>query len=130
MIAKSKRGLTFIEVLVTLVILSAGIVVIYRSFFLCIDYARVTACRLRANDWLEEKIIQTQMSFAQSGAENFVPASDTLSENIHQKTIEFQWQPQIEAVKGMEGNFWLDGQVIWNDGKRQTRMERQAVIGL
>src|SRR5579872_1277046 len=60
----SVQGFTFVEVMVSLVILCCGIVLIYKSFFLCADYLNNLTCRLYASSLMDEKIGDITESFA------------------------------------------------------------------
>src|ERR1039457_5245129 len=58
-------GFTFVEVMVSLVVLCCGIVVIYKSFFLCADYLNNLTCRIYASSLIDEKIGDIAKSFAE-----------------------------------------------------------------
>ena len=60
---RGERGLTFIEVMVTAVILSAGLVAVYRSFFTGVDYLNHLACRLHALNMIEGRVSTSERGF-------------------------------------------------------------------
>src|SRR3989338_1352826 len=52
----SKRGFSFLEVMVAVMVLSGGLISIYKSFFTSLDYTNHLTIRLQANILLDEKI--------------------------------------------------------------------------
>src|SRR5271155_1181395 len=72
----NSRGFTFVEVMVSLVVLCCGIVMIYKSFFLCADYLNNLTCRLYASSLIDEKIGDIAKSFADWSAKNSIDLGD------------------------------------------------------
>jgi len=61
-LAITEKGFTFIEVMVALVVLSAGIVTVYRSFFLCVDYLNNITTRIYASHLLDQRMADISLS--------------------------------------------------------------------
>ncbi|MDE2027350.1 MAG: prepilin-type N-terminal cleavage/methylation domain-containing protein, partial [Candidatus Omnitrophica bacterium] len=78
----NRSGFTFVEVMVALVVLCGGIVLIYKSFFLCADYLNNLTCRLYASSLLDEKIGRITRAFAEWPARELNFGSNTVTLTI------------------------------------------------
>src|SRR3989338_11171657 len=60
---KRNRGVSFVEVMVAAAILSFGIVMLYRAFFVSLNYVNHITYRLYAMNILDNKISMLQKTF-------------------------------------------------------------------
>ena len=127
---RRNSGFTFIEVMVALVVLSAGIVFVYKSFFLCLDYISRLSARLQASQMVDAKIGDITRAFREHGdTAAFSSGPQTITQDINRKRIDFLYQVQFEAVPGFEGLYHLSVGVSWIDAGRKARFMRSILVG-
>jgi len=89
---KFLTGFTLIEVMVTVSILSFGILLLYHSFFISVDSVQYASNRLNAQIWLDNKAWEEKDSFMRAGA---IPtASDTGTFKLNGRDFAFQRSTQ------------------------------------
>ncbi len=122
------RGFTFVEVMVSLVVLCCGIVLIYKSFFLCADYLNNLTSRLYASSLIDEKIGDISKSFAEwpARALNLGDTSVTLSVNY--KPVRFNYDIKLAPLPDVKSVWQLDVKLSWIDGPRSMRAQRSAYM--
>jgi len=108
-IGNNKKGFTFIEVMVTLVVLSAGIVFVYKSFFLCADYLTRLSLRLDANQLLDNKI---------SEIKRYVKDSRDLSFS----------RSGVLPIVGFNHRYQLDVQLTWEERGVKRHLSRVSML--
>lgn len=116
--------------MVTLVVLSTGIVFVYKSFFLCVDYLSRISARLHANELIDERIADITRLVRGSGAITVDAGPSSVTWNINNKPVDFQYQVQWDPVPGYDGLYRLDVGVSWRDAGRPARLAHSAVISL
>lgn len=114
----------------TLVVLSAGIVAVYKTFFLCTDYLTRLSMRLLAHELLDEKIADISRQLRQNGNASFSLGPTTVTKEINRKTVDFSYQIQLAPVAGSDGLFRLQAGVSWPDAGRTDRFSRAALLSV
>ena len=122
--SQSQRGFSFFELMVTVAVLSSGLVLLYNAFFLAIDYAQRVSCRLYAINLLDKKINEIQMLFQEKSQLIFNEKLDTETVNINHRKVKFQFTTNVEQKQGIEGVYQVDLNLSWDDGKRISRLAR------
>ena len=124
----STKGFTFVEVMVSLVVLCCGIVLIYRSFFLCADYLNNLTCRLYASSLIDEKIGDISKSFAEWPLKdlNFGDAFVTL--DINHKPVRFTYDIALQPLADVKSVWQLDVRLSWMDGPRSMHANRSVYM--
>ncbi len=126
----NSRGFTFVEVMVTLVILSAGIVFIYKTFFLCVDYLSRLTIRLYAGQLVEARIADLQRKAQASGGLGFERGPMSVRQEFNHKPVEFAFQIDLNPVHGFEDLYQMQVGVSWVDGGRGNNFKRLAMVDL
>ncbi len=126
----SRSGFTFIEVMITLVILSAGIITIYRTFFLCVDYLSRLSMRMYANELIDEKIADISRVFHETADLSAATGSSVVNKEINHQQVKFAYNIDFLPVDGYDGLFQLKVGVVWAESGRTTKMARMAVLAL
>ena len=121
---RGDRGITFIEVMVTVVILSAGLVAIYRSFFIGLDYLQHLSCRLYALNLMESKIASAEQNFRSLKDFDIGPLTDTAVINNH--PVEFRFTVNLVPVGNLLSVFKLDIAISWEERQRVVTVSRSA----
>ena len=122
------QGFTFVEVMVALVVLSAGIVMIYKSFFLCVDYLSYLSCRLYASQMIESKISDISHSYKANQDNTFNRGAMTESLEINHKWIDFNYSIDMFPIKSLENVYRLKVTLGWYDGRRLLHLTRESIL--
>lgn len=119
----SKKGFTFIEIMVTLAILSAGLVSVYRSLFILLDSIGFVSSRLQAQCLVDNKVweIENNLKPTLIGAELGKDASLG-------KLKDFRWQINISPIKGLPGLSNMRVAVLWQEKGRQAEVARDTYL--
>lgn len=124
------QGFTFVEVMVTLVILSSGIVFIYKTFFLCADYLSRLSLRLQAVELLDEKIDTMARLLKEKGGMAFSPGDASVVRTVQNKSVTFQYVVDVAQVPGFEDVWRCDVGISWPETGRQSQLSRSAILSL
>jgi len=125
---KFTKGFTFVEVMVSLVVLSCGIVLIYKSFFLCADYLNNLTCRLYASSLIDEKIGDICESFAEWPAKDLDLGASSVTLDINHKPVLFNYEVHFAPLSDVKSVWELDVKLFWIDGRRNMHAERSAYM--
>ena len=124
---KSESGFTFIEIMVTLVILSVGIVAIYQALFSSLDHISHLNSRLYANIMLEDRVAKVERILR---AYKVLPFELDPQEavDVGVKTIHFNPEMKISEVGDYIDIFKIDVAYSWEENGRTIRLSRSAYI--
>ena len=124
-----KSGLTFIEVMVTIVILSTGIVIIYKALLMSLDYQSHLTRRLYALNLLEGALIDVQLRYDGGQISPGGPEQDIYEVVLNNRTVSFQFT--IDFFQDYELlNIWRGDAVLsWPERGRTFSLIRSIYIG-
>jgi hypothetical protein len=114
--------------MVSLVVLCSGIVLIYKSFFLCADYLNNLTCRLYASSLIDEKIGDITKSFAEWPSQDLNLGDNDVTLVINHKPIHFIYDVKLGPLKDVNSVWQLDVHLSWVDGPRNMHAERSAYM--
>ena len=121
-------GLSFFETMVAVVILSSGLVFIYKAFFIALDYTEHLKCRLYANVLLDEKISSLERLLQDQNQIPFSQGKEIESVQVENRKIDFQYTIDLRGVENMKGLFEINISIGWQQGKRWVSLSRDAYI--
>ena len=121
-------GFTFVEVMVALVILCSGIVMVYKSFFLCADYLNNLTYRMYASSLLDEKIGDITKVFAEWPAKPMDFGGKTTALLINHKSIPFTFDINLAPLNDVKSVWQVDVNLTWPDGPRTMHAFRSAYL--
>ncbi len=123
----NKKGFTFVEVMVTLSILSVGLVMIFKSYFLAADRMGHLQNRFHANILLDNQISEVERRFRLHGA---LPLGMKLSQSVDigPRRVEFEPTIQLKEVDGFPEIFELVLSLSWMEGSRERLLSRSTFI--
>ena len=124
----NSRGFTFVEIMVSLVVLCCGIVLIYKSFFLCSDYLNNITCRLYASSLIDEKIGDIAESFAEWPAKALNFGDSSVIADINYKPVHFTYDINLQPLTDVKSVWEVDVKLSWVDGPRNMHMQRSAYM--
>ncbi len=114
--------------MIALVILSGGIIMIYKSFFLCVDYLSYLTCRLYASQMIESKIADVSRSYKQSADSLFDRGAATEMIEVNHKWVDFNYTIEMSPVAGLEYLYRLKVTLAWYDGRRLMKLYRESLL--
>ncbi len=121
-------GFTFIEVMVALMVLSAGIVMVYKSFFMCLDYLSYLTCRIYASQMIESKIADISHSYKKNQDNTFDRGAMTESLEVNRKWIDFNYSIDMFPERGLDYVYRLKVVLSWHDGHRLMHLSRESLL--
>lgn len=123
----ANAGFTFIEIMVTLAVLSGSIVMIYRALFSSLDHMSRLNSRLYADILLEDRIATIERTLRAYKALPF-ELNPPQAVDVGAKEIQFTPQMKISEVSGFMDVFQIDLALQWQEGQRQIQLSRSAYI--
>ncbi len=124
MFARRNTGLTFMEVMVTAVILSAGLVALYRSFFIGADVVTHLSNRLYALNLLESRIATIERDFR--SLKDFDIGSMSEEAVINHRPVTFHYAISLQPVGNLLSIFRLDITLSWEERGHVLSLSRSA----
>ncbi len=119
-----RRGFTLVEVMIAASIMALGAVLIYESFFMCIDSFNNCADRLDIAPWIDEKIWQAQDEIMRAGTlDEFDKTGGFVMDNN-----QYNWRlySQILSASLFYDLYKVNLNVSWKEGKRYAKSSRTA----
>ena len=123
----SKRGFSFIEVMVTVVILSVGLVSIFQTFIISMDRMSHLTQRIYATHLLDNQIITIERRLR---AYQVLPFDFNQVEHVDigALTVDFVPKINVSAINDFVDVFQLDLTLEWKEGNKQLSLSRSAYI--
>ena len=123
-----RRGFTLIEVLVTLAVLSVGIVAIYRTYFLTLDTLSHVNSRLTAINLLNERVVALERSLKERGEIPFGSAEDVATATIHNRPVDFHFDTAIRNVEDLQNFYDVTLVLWWVENARTIHLSRSFYV--
>ncbi|MEI8011019.1 MAG: hypothetical protein WCI27_00870 [Candidatus Omnitrophota bacterium] len=124
--ARRRRGITFVEVMLTVVILSGGLVAIYRSFLSGIDYLDRLSTRVYAINLLENRMAVVEKDFRSPKDFDIGLLDEEFVINHH--PVMFHYKVDLKPVGTLLSVFELEMEITWRDHGRVTTLSRTAYV--
>ena len=121
-----KRSFTLLELIVTVVILSSGILFIYKGFLSSLDVSYYVKHYLYAQLWTEEKLYDIDEEFRTYKAAFLPQASGSFNEG----NKNFSWQAAYSLIGSTEKMSLYDVTLVvsWKEGRRNINLARSKYI--
>jgi len=122
-----KTAFTFIEVMVTITILSVGILMIFKSYINMLDQMRHINNRLYANVIIENRVSEIERMLR---VYNILPFELDHVEHVDvgHRVIAFKQVMHIDEVEDFPDVFQLDLALTWQEGRKDIILSRSAYI--
>jgi prepilin-type N-terminal cleavage/methylation domain-containing protein len=122
-----RAGLTFIEVMVAVAVIAAGITAIYRSYILAIERMGYLNRRLYATMLLDDRLMRVERFLRVYKA---LPMNNDLRERVYAdgEQPEFAEYIQFHEIEGLPEIFQVDLRINWKENQRDVIMRRSAYI--
>jgi len=123
----AKLGFTFVEVMVTLAILSSGIILLSKTFPLCLERMTHLQNRLYAITLLDNRMSTISRMLKSDQVISFL--SNPIEEvNVGRETINFKRGMKINQVEGYENLFQVNLSVAWREDNRNIKLNRSTYM--
>ncbi len=111
----------------TLVVLSGGIVFVYKSFFLCADYLRRISARLHASLILEQIAQDVDRQYKENPEARLMLPVVTVVDIDHRPT-DFYCEAKTAPLAGYPQLLQLDVSIRWMEGSKGVSISRQTLL--
>lgn len=118
------RGVTFIEVMLTVVILSVGLTALYRSFFSAVNHLDHLSTRLYALNLMENRIAAIEKDFRSLEDFDIGPLEQEVL--IDHRPVLFRYAVDFRPVGTLLSIFELDIVLSWEERGRVVSLARTA----
>ena len=123
---RNSKGFTFIEIMTTLAVLSGGIVMLYKSFFLCLDYQNHLTYRVYASNLLEDKIAVTEQMVRDYKVLAFEHDAQNEEVVFNSKPVNFHVDVQVGLDSDIPSLYRLTVSVSWKEKNRDVTLTRSS----
>lgn len=126
MLRVGNRGLSLIEQMVAVSVLSLGIVLIFEGYFTSLNAFSYSLSRLDVQQWMDEKIWQTQDELNRQAA--LTPGEHTGS--FVCKNKKFDWQMSVDLIEQVKESCLckLNLTVFWKEPQRNVSLSKVAYV--
>ena len=122
------RAFTFVELMLTVVILSVGVVMIYRSYFISLNVLNHFKRRVVAMNLCDDKLARLEYDFR---AQQKLPSPENESQSVETLKLNdytFDYFQNISNLEGLTGVQEVDWKIAWQEGKRHIELNSSALI--
>jgi prepilin-type N-terminal cleavage/methylation domain-containing protein len=120
----STKGFTLMEIMVTVAVLSFGIVSIYEAFFISVDTYGYYTRYLNVRDWVDGKITELELALLESQ----VLEQGRTAGQITRGHKTFDWTVQVTLIGEDQGLYAVDVRIFWREGVRTVDISRTAYL--
>ena len=120
----ARKGFTLIEVMVAAVILVAGIVFIYESFFLSLDVFGYCSDYYRVSSWMDEKVWQIEDDIRKYGFLARIDKAGRYNDDVRS----YYWNASCNLIEeSAELDLYnIELELSWQIGAKKFRLARAA----
>jgi prepilin-type N-terminal cleavage/methylation domain-containing protein len=111
---RTHKGFTLIEIMISVSILSLGLILIMQGLAKCVNILRISQSNLAATLLAEDKMAEMEIAAKQDGAKAFL--GDTSGEE-KSGNLELNWQIRLTPDEGYENLNRILATVRWKDGR-------------
>lgn len=125
-IRSPQKGFSFFEIMMTIAVLSLGIVMIFQSFLSSLNSFGYYLANLQVQSWADEKIWEASNALIQ---ENSMDKFQTKG-NLKLADRDISWTIGVNRIDEQEEFFKLGLNVCWQEGSRKIEVNRTAYAGI
>lgn len=118
----SQKGFTLIEVMISVAVLTFGVVAVYEAMLTSLDTFSLYANTLNTQSWLDEEMWEFQDRLNQSAilliGEN---SADVVRNGRH-----FQGHVTVDPLDWDANLYKIKAQIVWQEGSRSVEVSRDT----
>jgi len=122
------HGLTLVEVMLTVVILVAGILVVYQVFLHALSTLQYVNSRMCAQNLLMNNVQEFKLDFQKNNQIYFGPRHVVERILVGNKIVDFRYSLTFAPVRKMKDLYQLDASVIWKEGNRDQEVSQKVFL--
>ncbi len=122
------HGLTLVEVMLTVVILVAGILVVYQVFLHTLSTLQYLNTRMYAQNLLMNNVEEFKLDFQKNNQIYFGPRNLVERVLVGNKIVDFRYFLTFAPVRRMKDLYQLDASVIWKEGSRDQEVSQTVFL--
>jgi prepilin-type N-terminal cleavage/methylation domain-containing protein len=123
---KTQKGFTFFEVMVTVAILSIGLVIIYEALFICLNTYSYYSNSLSVQCWINKKMWEVEDKLVRGESETAV---DTAGQFISgNKNIAWKMRITADSLSEKINLYRLVLNCYWREGQRDVSTSRVSYV--
>ena len=111
---RASRGFTLIEIMISIAILSVGLILVLQGFSYALNILRISQDNLETSLLAEEKMAELEINTKQKNDAFLKDASGDLQSN----NMEFKWQIRLIPDTEYEDLYKAMATVSWKEGRR------------
>lgn len=123
-----RKGFTFFEIMVAMVILAAGTVMVMKAMITCLDYQEYLTRRLYAMNLANDRMAFLEQSFLKTGKIPYTHDRDVSTAWLNHEKTDFQVIADFSAIGEFKHAVRCDTVIAWLERGRPVQLSRTAVI--
>jgi prepilin-type N-terminal cleavage/methylation domain-containing protein len=124
---RNQKGFTFIEVMVALVILSVGIVGIFKSLLIALDQMDYLTHRLYASTVLQNTLVLKERRL-RNYQELSLGLGDKHAVDIGPHTVTYQQKIRISEIESYPDLFEIAASLSWDEGDKRVTVRNAGYL--
>ncbi len=125
---KQNKGFSFVEMMLAVGILAGGILLIYKSFFISLDYLQHLTYRLHAVSLMDEKMNQIERIYLDSRQLPMGESKETRTLTFDGHPVDYHFSVDFRSVEDLDDLLELDVTIAWTEGGRSISLSRSSYI--
>ncbi len=123
-----RRGFTFFEVMVTVVVFSLGLVMIHKAMLLSFDYQQHLTNRLFAKNYLDHQATRIQYLFKSGAALPKDLNGSVHAVRLNKRLIPFRLSVSMKPLNTEKDFYEMEMTLSWPERSRTARLSRSAYL--
>ena len=123
------KGLSFIELMLTIVILSSGLVFIYKAFFISLSSFNYLTNRLYAMNLMSNQIASLRQTFAVTNDITKQLGQTTKTITFNGKPVDFVLDKKANTINSTANLYEAEVLAGWKEGNRDFKVTQSAYVG-
>lgn len=124
----SHKGFTLLEILATVGVLAAGIVMVYKAFLVSLDHQEYLTHRLYAMNLLDHMTAVIANDYQTQETTSFQPKGEIAQVVLNNKPMAFRFETEIHSIGEMENIAQLDAHVSWPEQGKACRLSKAVYL--
>ena len=112
----------------TMAILSCGIMLVYKSFFISLNHIQHVTNRLIASNLIDKRFSDIEMVLKSQGVLILSAGPETQKVTVLNKEVDFHFDTTFTGIGTLKGLYEVNMTISWREGAKQVSMMRSAYL--